>query len=59
MFTGIIQEIGTVSGASRTGRVALFLRCVHRSARRELHVDDSVAVNGVCQTVVRSSGETL
>ena len=56
MFTGIIQEIGTVEAIThRTGGVLLAVRAVECS--RELHVDDSIAINGVCQTVVRNSGE--
>ena len=56
MFTGIVQEIGTVAAIThRAGGVVLAVRAP--DCGRELHVDDSVAINGVCQTVVRSSGE--
>jgi riboflavin synthase len=58
MFTGIVQEIGTVAGIThRAGGVAIAVR--GPDCGRELHVDDSVAINGVCQTVVRSAGEVF
>lgn len=52
MFTGIIQEIGVVSGIKPVGGG------IHISVRapqtaHDLHVDDSVSVNGVCQTVIQ------
>lgn len=58
MFTGIIQEIGIVTGAAqRAGGVVLAVRAP--VCAKELRVDDSVAVNGVCQTVVRCTGEVF
>jgi riboflavin synthase len=51
MFTGIIEEIGTVSEAlSIGGGVQLTVEAPKTAA--ELRVSDSVAINGVCQTVV-------
>jgi riboflavin synthase len=56
MFTGIVQEIGTVTGVTRrAGGVVIAVRAP--ACGSELHVDDSVAIDGVCQTVVRSSGD--
>jgi riboflavin synthase len=58
MFTGIIQEVGKVhevvaeSGASR-----ITVRAP--GIAKELKVDDSVAVNGVCQTVVVSTPDAF
>jgi riboflavin synthase len=49
MFTGIIQSKGRV-----TGRKGLRLEITAPLARAR--VGDSVAVNGVCLTIVRSSG---
>ncbi|MBL0059644.1 MAG: riboflavin synthase [Elusimicrobia bacterium] len=51
MFTGIIQSKGRV-----TGRKGLRLEITAPLARAR--VGDSVAVNGVCLTIVRSSGPT-
>jgi len=58
MFTGIIQEIGTVSGLAKVGGG------IHVSVRapesaRELKVNDSVSVNGVCQTVIQKRGSVF
>ena len=57
VFTGIITEIGTVERTERMGGgVRLAIRAPKSAA--ELHVNDSVSVNGVCQTVV-SMGRSL
>jgi len=54
VFTGIITEIGTVERTERLGGgVRLAIRAPKSGA--ELHANDSVAVNGVCQTVVSMS----
>jgi riboflavin synthase len=51
MFTGIITELGMVDRTQRaSGCVRLTVRAPQSAA--ELHVNDSVSVNGVCQTVV-------
>lgn len=47
MFTGIIEEIGIVKGTSRDGLVF----GAHK-VLEETKVGDSIAVNGVCLTVV-------
>ncbi len=58
MFTGIVQEIGSVAGVvKRAGGIVLSVRAP--GAAEELRVDDSVAVSGVCQTVVRCGGDTF
>lgn len=58
MFTGIIQEIGTVASVVRkAGGVRLGIKAP--GSFRETKVDDSVAVNGVCQTVVSRGDETF
>jgi riboflavin synthase len=51
LFTGIIEELGTVIAVMRSGTS---LRIEFRAERvlEDLKVDDSIAVNGVCQTVV-------
>jgi len=56
MFTGIIEEVGSIAANERFGGGA---RLSVRGPRvsRELAVNDSVAVNGVCQTVVALEGE--
>jgi riboflavin synthase len=55
MFTGIIQDIGIVVDRRPSGDG---LRLKLRSKLTEkMSVDDSVAINGVCQTVVSLSGD--
>jgi riboflavin synthase len=46
MFTGIVEERGTVAGAAPRLRVAC------RKVADDAQVGDSVAVNGVCLTVI-------
>ncbi len=51
MFTGIIQEVGKIAGIKRAGS-GLQISIHAPQCWVELNVDDSVAINGVCQTVV-------
>jgi riboflavin synthase len=52
VFTGLIQEIGTVLGAERRGGL-LVLRVGYDPARGALRPGDSMAVNGVCLTAAK------
>ncbi len=55
MFSGIIEEFATVVDVKRDrGNVDLTLKC---SFTGELKIDQSVAHNGVCLTVVAISGD--
>jgi riboflavin synthase len=55
MFSGIIKEIGrTTSVVSEDSGLQITIEAP--ASARELAVSDSVAVNGVCQTVVRKRG---
>ena len=59
MFTGIIEEIGTVDSIQKKGASAsIDINC--RLIREDLHLGDSIAVNGVCLTAsaVSRSGFT-
>jgi riboflavin synthase len=52
MFTGIIEELGTVIALRREGTVGRL--ALHATAVREdLRIGDSLATNGVCLTVER------
>jgi len=52
MFTGLIEEIGTIKEKIRTG--GGYSITVHASVvTNDLRIGDSVAINGVCQTVVQ------
>ncbi|NRD79310.1 riboflavin synthase [Bacillus sp. BRMEA1] len=50
MFTGIIEEIGTISGLKRTGE-SFVLTIEAKKILKDVHLGDSIAVNGVCLTV--------
>ncbi len=55
MFSGIVEEAGTVTAVTRKGgNVDLRIKCTFA---RELHPDQSVAHNGVCLTVVELHGD--
>jgi len=51
MFTGIVEEIGTIGPKSQTGASALHIRC--QTVVEGTRIGDSIAVNGVCLTVTR------
>jgi riboflavin synthase len=51
MFTGIVEEIGTIRSISRQGK-AMVLAVGARRIVQDLKPGDSVAVNGVCLTVI-------
>lgn len=52
MFTGLIEEIGTINKISQNGS-GLRLTVRANQTVQDLKVDDSVSINGVCQTVVK------
>jgi riboflavin synthase len=54
MFTGIVQETGTVEKVGR-GKKSFSLTVSAGAAARGLKTGDSVAVNGCCLTVVKIS----
>ena len=56
MFTGIIQEVGSIYAVSAQGS-STQLTIQGGKTSRELEVGDSVSINGVCQTVVTNDGE--
>ena len=55
MFTGIVQEIGTVRAAERAGGL-LRLTIEARAVLNQAVVGDSIAVDGVCLTIVSHDG---
>jgi riboflavin synthase len=50
MFTGIIEEIGTISNIKQTGE-SIVLAVQAKEILKDVHLGDSIAVNGVCLTV--------
>lgn len=58
MFTGLIEEIGTVHRVvSGTEWGSIALRCAE--VLHGTKISDSIAVNGVCRTVVSVSSEAF
>ncbi|MDE7097628.1 MAG: riboflavin synthase [Ruminococcus sp.] len=55
MFTGIIEEVGTVKEVCRNGNNS-FIRIQAKKILSDVHLGDSIAVNGVCLTVTRYDG---
>lgn len=56
MFTGIIEEIGTVkSVVARGGGINIAVTA--NKIMHDLKIDDSVAIDGVCQTVVAKGND--
>lgn len=56
MFTGLIEEIGTVRKAIRDGG-AVRLEVSGSRVMDDLKIDDSIALNGCCQTVVERGAD--
>ena len=58
MFTGLVQEIGAVRRAERSGGL---LRLTVEASRvlEGVRIGDSIAVDGVCLTVVRHDGASF
>lgn len=50
MFTGIVEEIGTVIGVKKGARECIYTISASKILE-DMHVGDSIAVNGVCLTV--------
>ncbi|MDE6776235.1 MAG: riboflavin synthase, partial [Ruminococcus sp.] len=56
MFTGIIEEVGTVKEVRRNGNNS-FIRIHADKILSDVHLGDSIAVNGVCLTVTAFDGK--
>lgn len=54
MFTGIIEEIGRIQ-AVRKGAASSSISVLAKKVMEDVHIGDSIAVNGVCLTVTAFS----
>ena len=52
MFTGIIEEVGKVSSI-RTEDASIRLQIQTKEILKDIHIGDSIAVNGICLTVTK------
>ena len=55
MFTGIVEEIGTVKNIVKKGQT-LVLTINAKTILEDVHLGDSISVNGVCLTVTEFTG---
>lgn len=58
MFTGLVEETGTIRSVRRAGR-SLHLTVAARKVLEDMRLGDSCAVNGVCLTVVRQDSDSF
>src|SRR5262249_9558012 len=58
MFTGLIEEIGTVSAVDK-GRESARITIQAPLIAPDSQIGDSVSINGTCLTVVDRAGESL
>ena len=58
MFTGIVEEVGTVRTVQRTG-TSSFIEIQAKKVLEDVHLGDSIAVNGVCLTVTSFTGDSF
>jgi riboflavin synthase len=58
MFTGLIEEIGVVRAVQPQG-TGLRLVVEARKIMNDVKIDDSVSINGACQTVVACTSTTF
>lgn len=56
MFTGIVEELGTVKSISR-GSKSIKLTMLGSVVLEDVKIGDSIAVNGVCLTVTEFTGQ--
>ena len=58
MFTGLIQDLGKIQSLERRGE-GVFLTVATGLTLSDMKIGDSIAVDGVCLTVVRLSNRTF
>ncbi|MBR1599211.1 MAG: riboflavin synthase [Lachnospiraceae bacterium] len=58
MFTGIIEEVGMITAIGK-GAKSSKLTIKGKLIFEDMHIGDSIAVNGVCLTVTSKAGDTF
>lgn len=58
MFTGIVEEVGCVASITR-GQKSIGLKIACTKVLEDVHIGDSIAVNGICLTVTEHSSESF
>lgn len=58
MFSGIVEELGTVNKILKSGKVVI-IQVGAQIVLKETKIGDSVSVNGACLTVIRKDRDSL
>ena len=58
MFTGIVEEIGTIKKIS-TQQSVVNLKIECQTILTDMHIGDSISVNGACLTVIEFDNHTF
>ena len=56
MFTGIVEEVGTIKSINR-GQHSAVLTVRAKTVLEETRIGDSIAVNGICLRVLTTRGD--
>ena len=59
MFTGLIQELGTIDTISPLNEGAKWTLSVNSNFIKDCELGDSICINGVCSTITSISDTTL
>jgi len=59
MFTGIIEEVGTVEKVNIVSEQAVQLTIESKKVLEDVHIGDSIAVNGICLTVTNYTANSF
>lgn len=54
MFTGLVEEVGVIDSVEKKRKSVIFTIRAKETAR-DIRIDQSIAINGVCLTVIRWS----
>jgi riboflavin synthase len=59
MFTGIVEEIGTIQSIRNSGKGKVLMVRVVKKFLNDVGIDDSMSVSGTCLTVIRKTPTTF
>ena len=59
MFSGIVQSLGTIISISEAGEIVTLEVQATEDFTKDLKVGDSVAVDGVCLTLIKSESDRM
>lgn len=59
MFTGIIEEIGIVQSVRKVSEQAVTLSITATKILEDVHLGDSISVNGICLTVTKFTASSF